>query len=116
MIGRSPTGAVIPELAREGVRYLPFAVSCFGRLHPDAAHCLGVLARAAARRRGLADYRPLLARARTSLAVQIWRRAACMASACMAAGVEDAAMHLAGAEPPSAAHPADGELRLLLGA
>ena len=71
------------EMARNGVVYCPMAFSCYGRVHPEAASMMATLARATARRRGLADYRPLLRRAHANVAVQLWRRAAAMIRACL---------------------------------
>jgi len=57
--------------------------SCYGRAHPEAVETLTALARTAARKRGLADYRPLLRRANATIAIQIWSRAAAMVQACL---------------------------------
>ena len=105
---------VLPELSASGVHYAPFPVSCFGRLHAESAHHLELLARAAARRRGLGDFRPLLLRARQCLSVQVWRRASSMVVACLRSDRDDLAVLAAGMDPPGAAVPGGQEVRSLV--
>ena len=71
------------ELLREDIVYQPLIWSCYGREHPEASESLRLLAGGAARRLGFASAAPLLARARSVLGVQVWRRAACMVQACL---------------------------------
>ena len=78
-----------PELDRQGVDYRPFAISCWGRLHPAAAQMLRNAAKMKARREGMASetnlYRHFLGR----VGALIWRRAARMALRCRPQGDDD---------------------------
>jgi len=74
---------VLPELQASGIRYMPMVWSCHGRAHPEAMNTLQLLARTAARRKGLRDWRPLLARARCSIAVQLQKRLVAQLHACL---------------------------------
>ena len=71
------------ELAASRVVYRPLIWSCYGREHPDTSAALLAIARRAARRRGMADFERLLARARAAIGVALARRAARMVHACM---------------------------------
>jgi len=62
------------ELRQRGVRYQPMVWSSYGRAHVDAEDTLQGLARAAARRRGIPDWRPLLQRTRAAISVELQRR------------------------------------------
>ena len=95
-------GPVLQELAATGVEYRPLPISAYGRLHLDTTRTLEALARTAARRRGLGDFRPLLAWARTNLRVQVWRRAASMVHACLLEAEHDDAHSAVGRDPSSA--------------
>ena len=95
------------EMARNGVVYCPMAFSCYGRVHPEAAAVMTTLARTAARRRGLADYKPLLRRAHANIAVQLWRRAAAMVRACFPELPVEEQRLLLGADPAECDHDAD---------
>ena len=72
------------ELQAAQVMYRPVVWSCFGREHSDTTSVMVGLARRAARRRGFAGYRPLLARARAAIGVALARRLALMALSCQA--------------------------------
>ena len=73
-----------------------------------AGVCVATLARAAARRRGLADYRPLLRRAHANIGVQLWRRAAAMVKACLPDLPLEEQRLLLGADPAEWDHDRDG--------
>ena len=62
------------ELRQRGVRYQPMVWSSYGRAHVEAEDTLQGLARAAARRRGIPDWRPLLRRSRAAISVELQRR------------------------------------------
>ena len=64
--------------------YRPIVWSCFGREHADTTSVMVALARRAARRRGYADHKPLLARARAAIGVALACRLARMALSCQA--------------------------------
>ena len=74
----------LAELQAAHIAYRPMVWSCFGREHSDTTSTMVSLARRAARRRGFADYRPLLARARAAIGVALARRLAQMALSCQA--------------------------------
>ena len=64
----------------------PFAtivLSCYGRLHPEAAVVLDRLALQAGRRQGAANYRALLRRTKAALSVSVVTRQVAMARACL---------------------------------
>ena len=71
------------ELQDNGVKYQPLTFSAYGRTHLEADSILVGLSIRAARRRGLRDHRPILKRARNSIGIQIWNRAASMVLACL---------------------------------
>ena len=71
------------ELDAARVMYKPLVWSCFGREHAETTAALTTLARRAARRQGLSDYGPLLARARAAIGVALARRCARMVHACL---------------------------------
>ena len=75
--------SVLDELHREGYDYKPLIWTCWGRPSLDAQAAIRTLAFVAARRRGLADPRPLEMRARALIGAYIWRRAALMVLACL---------------------------------
>ncbi len=64
------------ELGEHQIVYRPVVWSCFGREHADTSSVMIALAHRAARRRGLADFRPLLSAARASIGVALARRIA----------------------------------------
>ena len=70
-------------LEDEGVRYTPVVWTCWGREHPETTAVLTQLARQAARRRGVDDYRPILRKARAQIGAAVARRGAAMLRACM---------------------------------
>ena len=53
---------ILPELLEQGITYTPLCFRSFGRVHSEAIRWLEYSSRAAARRRGVADYRPILNR------------------------------------------------------
>ena len=71
------------DMRQQGLQYLPVVFSCYGRVHPDSRNVLERIAGQAARRLGVQDGQLLLRRARASIGVAIWRRAAAMARACL---------------------------------
>ena len=73
----------LDALLAEGIEYRPLVWSCWGREHPETTAVLTQLARQAARRKGAADFVPLLRRARACIGAAIARRAAGMLRACM---------------------------------
>ena len=89
------------ELAARGVRYVPFVLSCYGRLHPEATTTLERLALQAARRQGVSNHRALLRRAAAALGVAVQIRAVAMARACLPKLSEEALRLLLG-EPGAA--------------
>ncbi len=79
-------GDHLEDLASRGIRYKPLVFSCFGRPHPESYDTLEIIAKQAARRHGVADFRPILRRALDHITVAIWNRAAAMAHACLPEG------------------------------
>ena len=75
--------AVLEELRAEGYDYRPMVWTSWGRAGLGAQAIVRSLAAVAARRRGLADPRPLELRARALISAQVWRRAAAMVLACL---------------------------------
>jgi hypothetical protein len=71
------------ELEDAHVVYRPLIWSCYGREHPDTSAVLHALCRRAARRQGLADHLPLLARVRAAVGIALARRSARMVHACL---------------------------------
>ena len=80
---RARYGPFLHELAAQGIRYVPFVASCYGRLHPEADLAMERIGRQAARRLGVRDPQPLVRRPRAALGVAIRRRAAAMVTACI---------------------------------
>ena len=74
---------VLAELRSEGYDYRPLIWTCWGRPSLEVQAVIRSLASVAARRRGLADPRPLEMRARVLIGAQLWRRAAAMVLACL---------------------------------
>ena len=72
------------DLAGQQVVYRPLIWSCFGREHADTSAVLTAIARRAARRKGLADFRPLIFNARASIGAALARRSARMVLSCQA--------------------------------
>ena len=62
---------------------MPLCFGSFGRLHPESNVWLEFSARAAARRRGINEFRPILSRTRRNLAVAIQRRLVDQVCACL---------------------------------
>ena len=75
----------IPALEQQGIRYVPVVWSTYGRAHTDAARLLENIAKRAARRKGLISHVSILARFRQRMGTAIWKRAARMALAVVAA-------------------------------
>ena len=71
------------ELVDAHVVYRPLIWSCYGREHPDTTAVLHALCRRAARRQGLADHLPPLARVRAAVGIALARRNARMVHACL---------------------------------
>ncbi len=71
------------EPEAHGIEYHPFAVSCWGRLHPNAEQMLQRLARRIARRDGGPHQRGVLLRLRARIATEAMRRAAGMVIRCL---------------------------------
>ena len=71
------------ELDAGGVVYHPFAVSCWGRLHPAAPQMLQNVAKRLARREGNGSQRAVLRRLQARVATEVVRRAARMAIHCL---------------------------------
>ncbi len=59
-------------------QYQPFAISCWGRVHPAALQMLGRLARRMARREGGSSHRAVLQRLVARITILVMRRAARM--------------------------------------
>ena len=91
--------AHLPELAGKGIRYVPMAISCYGRLHPEAALVVRRLSVAAARRQGAADALLVERRARCWISVAVLRRAVAMVRACLPALSREQVEVLVGADP-----------------
>ena len=71
------------ELRQSGVRYQPMVWSSWGLAHVETQDTLQSLARAAARRRGLPDWRPPLHRARAAVSVELQRRLVAQLHRCL---------------------------------
>ena len=71
------------ELAAAAIDYRPFAISCWGRLHPNARQMLISLAKRIARREGSHSYQQVLTRLEARISALIWRRAARMMLQCL---------------------------------
>ena len=71
------------ELAGQGVVYIPIVLSCYGRLHPEAAVVLDRLALQAGRRQGVSNHLAMLRRAKAALGVAVVTRQVAMARACL---------------------------------
>ena len=71
-----------PELDQAAIEYHPFAVSCWGRLHPDAAQMIRNLAKVKARREGGTNAEIIFRQLISRITALVWRRAARMALRC----------------------------------
>ena len=71
------------ELAAQGIRYRPKAISCYGRLHPEAVHVLAAVAQKAVRRYGFVDHVPILRRLQQAIGVRLQVRLVSMVRACL---------------------------------
>jgi hypothetical protein len=71
------------ELEAAGIEYQPFAISCWGRLHPAALQMLSRLAKRMARREGTSCHRAVLQRLMARITTLVMRRAARMALRCL---------------------------------
>jgi hypothetical protein len=71
------------ELEAGGIDYHPFAVSCWGRFHPNAEQMLQRLAKRLARRDGSTNLRSVLSRLRSRIVTELMRRAARMVLTCL---------------------------------
>ena len=72
----------LPALEAEGIEDRPLVWSCWGWEHPDTTAVLTMLARQAARRRGLPSHKPLLQKTRAQVGAALARRSAAMLRAC----------------------------------
>ena len=63
--------------------YRPLVFSCYERVHLEAHSILTTLAKVAARRHGVIDFKGLVARVYRNISVEIWRRVAAMVYDCM---------------------------------
>lgn len=70
------------QLEAAGVEYVPFAVSCWGRLHTAALQMLSNAAKRIARRDGTCTHRAVLQRLTARITTAIMRRAARMVLRC----------------------------------
>ena len=73
----------LAELREEGLEYLPVVWSCWGRPGSAASTTVRALACAAARRRGIPDPAVLEQHMNAIVGCFVWKRAACMALACL---------------------------------
>jgi len=97
------------ELHAGGSEYHPFAISCWGRLHPAAEQMLQHLAKRMARRDGSSSHRSILIRLRARITTEIMRRAARMVLVCLPqiASGEDPGLDHSDEAPPGV----DADLR-----
>ena len=70
-------------MAQLNLRYKPVVMSCYGRLHPEAAVTLERIALQAGRKQGVTNHGSLLRRTRAALGVALVTRAVAMARACL---------------------------------
>ena len=70
------------ELGAGAIEYHPFAVSCWGRLHPSALQMLENVAKRMARREGNSSQRAILGRLVARITTEVMRRAARMVLQC----------------------------------
>jgi len=77
------------ELAAVGVEFHPFALSCWGRLHPSALQMLRNLSKRIARREGQGSQRVVLQRLLARIATAVMRRAARMLLRCLPRSVRE---------------------------
>ena len=89
----------LPQLESQQIRYIPMTFSCYGRVHPEAVRIIELIAKQAARKRGLGDHRLLLRRSLAAIGVQLWRRAAAMVRVCLPKLTAEEAATLFGADP-----------------
>ncbi len=84
------------QLEAAGITYVPFSVSCWGRLHPAALQMLSAAAKRMARRDGSSNHSAVLQRLFARVTTVVMRRAARMLLRCLPLGraLEDPA------EPP----------------
>ena len=87
------------EMAANNLRYVPVVLSCYGRLHPEAAVTLERVALQAGRRQGVSNYKALLRRATAAIGVAVVTRAVAMARACLPRLNEEALQLLFGECP-----------------
>ena len=71
------------ELEAGGIVYRPFAVSCWGRLHPEAMQMLHNIAKKMTRRDGTTTQRAILSRLQARITTEVMRRAARMLLRCL---------------------------------
>jgi hypothetical protein len=86
------------ELDRAGVEFHPFAVSCWGRLHPTASQMLHRLAKRTARRQGLTNQRAVFHQLNARITTEVMRRAARMVLHCLPHVSDDAGAYQGGSD------------------
>ena len=74
---------ILDELNEQGIEYRPLAFSAYGRFHAESVKWLDFSARAAARKRGIRDFRQILSRVYRNIAVAIQRRFVEQIRACL---------------------------------
>ena len=74
---------ILDELRYQGIEYKPLVFSAYGRPHADASHWLVFSAKAAARKRGISDFKQILSRVQRNIAVSIQRRLVGQIRACL---------------------------------
>ena len=74
--------AHLDAMARDGISYVPMVWSAWGREHPETTRVLELIAKRAARRRGQAEHRQILRRARARIGRAVVQWAVAMHKAC----------------------------------
>ena len=74
--------AHLDAMARDGISYVLMVWSAWGREHPETTRVLELIAKRAARRRGQAEHRQILRRARARIGRAVVQRAVAMHKAC----------------------------------
>ena len=87
---RRDYGPHLEELEmQQQISYRPLIWSTWGREHPETSVILSSMAKMAARRRGLRDFRPLLWKVRAGIGIQLIRRSVRMLRSCLADPLEN---------------------------
>ena len=74
---------ILEELRQQGIEYRPLVFSAYGRPHAETSKWLEFSARAAARKRGISDFKQILSRVYRNIAVAIQRRFVEQIRACL---------------------------------